>query len=218
MTLIALWLLMTVLVEETAPIRTSLAPRWRRPSRASRAVGWWPAQSTYILNEQEHYRGSVDGRIGDRTWTMHELYLRRLRDGVRAGGRVGDVLAQQGQWDVCVRERVDDELICLRTSLGFGDSLGIRVCRGCGASAIWPSLTSDWGAQHTTLGSALGGLDMAMPRERSPASTSSMVGWYPDRGCPQGRCAAAAARRHGRLQPWLRTSRSTPATTQTGRT
>lgn len=42
----------------------------------------------YILNEQEHFRSSVDVRIDDRT--LHELYLWPFADAVRAG--VGSVM------------------------------------------------------------------------------------------------------------------------------
>ncbi|KAK3689621.1 glycoside hydrolase family 3 protein [Podospora appendiculata] len=97
----------------------------------------------YILNEQEHYRGNVNVKIDDRT--MHELYLWPFADAVRAG--VGSVM--------CSYNKVNGEFACenewsnnylLKNELNFQGFV-----------------MSDWGAQKTTLSSALGGLDMAMP-------------------------------------------------------
>ncbi|KAK3321596.1 glycosyl hydrolase family 3 N terminal domain-containing protein [Apodospora peruviana] len=97
----------------------------------------------YILNEQEHYRNRMDVQIDDRT--MHELYLWPFADAVRAG--VGSVM--------CSYNKIHGDYACengwtnnylLKNELNFQGFV-----------------MSDWGAQHTTLGSALGGLDMAMP-------------------------------------------------------
>ncbi|KAK4166554.1 glycosyl hydrolase family 3 N terminal domain-containing protein [Cladorrhinum sp. PSN259] len=98
----------------------------------------------YVLNEQEHFRGSVDVRIRDRV--MHEVYLWPFVDSVRAG--VGSVMCSynkvNGSW-ACENEWTGGYL--LKKELGFKGFL-----------------MSDWGAQHTAFGSALaGGLDMAMP-------------------------------------------------------
>ncbi|KAK4192210.1 putative beta-glucosidase A [Podospora australis] len=102
----------------------------------------------YILNEQEHFRGSVDVRIDDKT--MHELYLWPFADAVKAG--VGSVMCSYNKINgtfACENEWVQNYL--LKNELGFQ---GFVI--------------SDWGAQHTTLGSALGGLDMAMPGDGGP--------------------------------------------------
>ena len=97
----------------------------------------------YILNEQEHYRNRIDVQIDDKT--MHELYLWPFADAVRAG--VGSIM--------CSYNKIHGEYACengwatnylLKNELNFQGFV-----------------MSDWGAQHTTLGSALGGLDMAMP-------------------------------------------------------
>ncbi|KAK4150111.1 beta-glucosidase [Chaetomidium leptoderma] len=102
----------------------------------------------YILNEQEHYRGNIDVRIDDRT--MHELYLWPFADAVRAG--VGSVMCSYNKINgtyACENEWTTNYL--LKNELGFQGFV-----------------MSDWGAQHTTLGSALGGLDMAMPGDGGP--------------------------------------------------
>ncbi|KAK3305783.1 glycoside hydrolase family 3 protein [Chaetomium strumarium] len=110
----------------------------------------------YILNEQEHYRGSVDVRIDDRT--MHELYLWPFADAVRAG--VGSVMCSYNRINgtyACENEWTTNHV--LKNELGFP---GFVV--------------SDWAAQHTTLGSALGGLDMAMPGDSGPLPYRSWWG------------------------------------------
>ncbi|KAK3941996.1 putative glycoside hydrolase [Diplogelasinospora grovesii] len=101
----------------------------------------------FILNEQEHYRDRIDVKMDDRT--MHELYLWPFADAVRAG--VGSVMCSYNKINgehTCENEWTTNYL--LKNELGFQ---GFVV--------------SDWGAQHTTLGSALGGLDMAMPGDGS---------------------------------------------------
>ncbi|KAK5661728.1 hypothetical protein OQA88_9828 [Cercophora sp. LCS_1] len=106
----------------------------------------------YILNEQEHYRNNISVKIDDRT--MHELYLWPFADSVRAG--VGSIM--------CSYNRIEGIYACennytmnylLKNELGFQGFV-----------------MSDWGAQKTTLGSALNGLDLAMPGDY-------MGGWRP---------------------------------------
>jgi beta-glucosidase len=110
----------------------------------------------YILNEQEHYRGSVDVRIDDRT--VHELYLWPFADAVRAD--VGSVMCSYNRINgtyTCENEWTTNYL--LKNELGFPGFV-----------------MSDWGAQHTTLGSALAGLDMAMPGDGGPLPYRSWWG------------------------------------------
>ncbi|KAL1910913.1 beta-glucosidase [Sporothrix stenoceras] len=110
----------------------------------------------YILNEQEHYRNNVDVTIDDRT--MHELYLWPFADAVRAG--VGSVM--------CSYNKINGNYSCenswtlnylLKNELNFQGFV-----------------MSDWGAQHSTVESALGGLDMAMPGDGGPRG--SIYGAY----------------------------------------
>ncbi|KAK4249994.1 beta-glucosidase [Corynascus novoguineensis] len=110
----------------------------------------------YILNEQEMYRGIIDVRIDDRT--MHELYLWPFADAVRAG--VGSIMCSYNKINgtyACENEWTSNYL--LKNELGFQGFV-----------------MSDWGAQHTTLGSALGGLDMAMPGDGGPSPYQSLWG------------------------------------------
>lgn len=90
----------------------------------------------------------MDVRIDDRT--MHEVYLWPFADAVRAG--VGSVMCSYNKINgtyACENEWIQNYL--LKGELGFKGFI-----------------MSDWGAQHTTLGSALSGLDMAMPGDGGP--------------------------------------------------
>ncbi|PSS05280.1 glycoside hydrolase family 3 protein [Coniella lustricola] len=97
----------------------------------------------YILNEQELNRDTMSSRTDDRT--MHELYLWPFADAVRAG--VASVMCSynqvNGTW-ACENDETLNQL--LKTELGFKGYV-----------------MSDWDAQHTTVGAAVGGLDMTMP-------------------------------------------------------
>ncbi|KAK4232009.1 family 3 putative glycoside hydrolase [Podospora fimiseda] len=98
----------------------------------------------FVLNEQEHLRGSVDVRIGDRE--MHEVYLWPFQDAVKAG--VGGVM--------CSYNKINGSFSCENEWTG-----GYLLKGELGFKGF---VMSDWGAQHTGLGSAVaGGLDMTMP-------------------------------------------------------
>ncbi|ERT02749.1 hypothetical protein HMPREF1624_01051 [Sporothrix schenckii ATCC 58251] len=116
--------------------------------RGMQSQGVMATAKHYILNEQEHYRNNVDVTIDDRT--MHELYLWPFSDAVRAG--VGSVM--------CSYNKINGNYSCenswtlnylLKNELNFQGFV-----------------MSDWGAQHSTVESALGGLDMVMAGEGGP--------------------------------------------------
>lgn len=97
----------------------------------------------YILNEQELNRETMSATADDRT--MHELYLWPFADAVRAG--VVSVMCSYNKINgtyACENDGALNKL--LKTELGFQGYV-----------------MSDWDAQHTTVGSAVGGLDMTMP-------------------------------------------------------
>ncbi|KAK1831265.1 putative glycoside hydrolase [Podospora conica] len=97
----------------------------------------------WILNEQETYREKVSVTVDDRT--MHELYMWPFADAVRAG--VGSVMCSYNKIEsiyACENNWTTNYL--LKNELNFQGFV-----------------MSDWGAQHTKLGSAISGLDMAMP-------------------------------------------------------
>ncbi|KAJ4422915.1 glycoside hydrolase 3 [Gnomoniopsis sp. IMI 355080] len=97
----------------------------------------------YILNEQEKNRETMSGTVDDRS--MHELYLWPFADAVQSG--VAAVMCSynkiNGTW-ACENEGSLNNL--LKTELGFKGYV-----------------MSDWNAQHSTVQSAVTGLDMTMP-------------------------------------------------------
>ncbi|KAK0749889.1 glycoside hydrolase family 3 protein [Schizothecium vesticola] len=104
----------------------------------------------WLLNEQETYREKVSVTVDDRT--MHELYMWPFADAVRAG--VGSVMCSYNKIEsiyACENNWTTNYL--LKNELNFQGFV-----------------MSDWGAQHTKLGSALSGLDMAMPGDFMSAS------------------------------------------------
>ncbi|OIW26750.1 glycoside hydrolase family 3 protein [Coniochaeta ligniaria NRRL 30616] len=110
----------------------------------------------YILNEQEHFRNSMDARVDDRT--MHEVYLWPFADAVKAG--VGSLMCSynkiNGSWS-CENEWTTNYL--LKNELNFQGFV-----------------MSDWGAQHTGPLSALAGLDMTMSGDGGPPPYRSYWG------------------------------------------
>ncbi|KAI0848821.1 glycoside hydrolase family 3 protein [Daldinia vernicosa] len=105
----------------------------------------------YVLNEQEHFRSGISSNLDDKT--MHEVYLWPFADAVRAG--VGSVMCSYNQINnsyACENSYVLNKL--LKNELGFQ---GFVV--------------TDWGAQHSSVASALAGLDMTMPGEGFGAGT-----------------------------------------------
>ncbi|KAI1737015.1 beta-glucosidase M [Xylaria scruposa] len=104
----------------------------------------------FIGNEQESYRNptagdveSVSANIDDKT--MHELYLWPFQDAVYAG--TGNVMCSYNRVNNsygCANSKTQNGL--LKTELGFQGAI-----------------TSDWGALHAGVATALAGMDMVMP-------------------------------------------------------
>ncbi|KAI9846043.1 MAG: hypothetical protein M1838_001425 [Thelocarpon superellum] len=110
----------------------------------------------YILNEQEHFRQSIEALLDGiiitdsissnaDDVTMHELYLWPFADAVRAG--VGSVM--------CSYNQVNNSYAC-QNSWTLNHLLK-------GELDFQGFVMSDWGAQHSGVGAALAGLDMNMP-------------------------------------------------------
>ncbi|KAI1816320.1 glycoside hydrolase family 3 protein [Poronia punctata] len=104
----------------------------------------------FIGNEQESYRNptaddvqSVSSNIDDKT--MHELYLWPFQDAVHAG--TGNIMCSYNRVNNsygCANSKTQNGL--LKAELGFQGAI-----------------TSDWGALHAGVASALAGMDMVMP-------------------------------------------------------
>ena len=112
-----------------------------------------------IGNEQEHFRQvgewdengweklecSISSNIGDRA--MHEIYLWPFANVIKAG--VGSVM--------CAYNKVNNTYACENSYL-LNFLLKSEL-------AFQGFVVSDWGAQHSGVGSTLAGLDMTMPGE-----------------------------------------------------
>ncbi|KAF2714693.1 glycoside hydrolase family 3 protein [Pleomassaria siparia CBS 279.74] len=97
----------------------------------------------YIGNEQEKNRETMGSNIPDRI--MHELYLWPFADAVKAN--VASVM--------CSYNKINGTYACENNGIMsklLKDELGFKGY-----------IMSDWNAQHTTSGSANGGMDMTMP-------------------------------------------------------
>lgn len=97
----------------------------------------------FIANEQELNRLTLSANVPDRV--LRELYVWPFQDAIKSN--VAAIMCSynkvNGEW-ACESDGVMNKL--LKDELGF---------RGY--------IMSDWNAQHTTVGSANGGLDMTMP-------------------------------------------------------
>jgi beta-glucosidase len=97
----------------------------------------------FLLNEQEHFREQLSSNADDKT--LHELYLWPFADAVKAG--VGSVMCSYNQLNnsyACQNSYLINHI--LKDELDFQGFV-----------------MSDWNAQHSTVASALSGLDMTMP-------------------------------------------------------
>ncbi|KAK8879261.1 beta-glucosidase M [Apiospora arundinis] len=106
----------------------------------------------FIAQEQETHRlatrsgehvEAVSSNVDDKT--IHELYLWPFADAVRAG--TGNIM--------CAEHRLNNSYACQNAKAQNGLLKGELGFQG------W--VVSDWGAQHSGVSSALGGLDVAMP-------------------------------------------------------
>lgn len=98
----------------------------------------------YALNNQENMRGFVNVNVSDRV--MREIYLKPFEEAVRRANAYGVMAAYNkvgGFW--CSENDLLQNKI-LRDEWGF---------RGI--------IISDWGGTHSTVGTAMGGLDVEMP-------------------------------------------------------
>ncbi|KAF7114984.1 hypothetical protein CNMCM5793_000754 [Aspergillus hiratsukae] len=97
----------------------------------------------WLGNEQEHFRDTISSNIPDRA--AHELYVWPFMDAVKAD--VASVMCAynkiNGTW-ACESDELNNKL--MKEELGFPGYI-----------------MSDWNAQHSTVNSAVTGLDMTMP-------------------------------------------------------
>lgn len=107
------------------------------------AAGVQPTVKHYIVNEQELNRETMSSNVDDRT--MHELYLWPFADAVHAN--VASIM--------CSYNKINGTWACENDSILNGlakEELGFRGY-----------IMTDWNAQHSTVESAVAGLDLTMP-------------------------------------------------------
>jgi beta-glucosidase len=97
----------------------------------------------YAANNQENARNTISAEIDDRT--MREIYLPAFESAIKQGGAASVM---------CSYNRLGGTYACENKELLDG-----YLRRDWGFDGF---VTSDWGATHSTVGSALAGLDMEM--------------------------------------------------------
>lgn len=111
------------------------------------AAGVQAVAKHYVDNEQEHNRTTESSNVNDRA--QHELYVAPFLRSVQAG--VVSVMCSYNQINetyACENDRTLNQI--LKDELGFKGYV-----------------MSDWGAHHSTVASAIHGLDMSMPGDGS---------------------------------------------------
>lgn len=98
----------------------------------------------YALNNQENMRGYVNVNISERA--MREIYLTPFEMAVKRANAYGVMAAYNKVWGHWISENALLQNYILRDEWGFK---GIII--------------SDWGGTHSTVGAAIGGLDVEMP-------------------------------------------------------
>ena len=98
----------------------------------------------YALNNQENMRGFVNVNVSERA--IREIYLKPFEMAVRQANAYGVMAAYNKVWGRWCSENDLLQNHILRNEWGF---------RGI--------IISDWGGTHSTVGAAMGGLDVEMP-------------------------------------------------------
>ncbi|KAF4122041.1 beta-glucosidase [Geosmithia morbida] len=109
---------------------------------AIQAAGVQATIKHFIANEQETSRMIISSNVDDKT--MHEIYLWPFYDAVHAGVAAA----------MCSYNKIDGTWAC------ESDIMDKFLKRQLGFKGY---IMSDWTAQHSTVKSALAGLDMSMP-------------------------------------------------------
>ena len=112
-------------------------------TKGSQDAGTAVCLKHFAVNNQELNRGSVNAVVDERT--LREIYLKPFEAGVREGGAMAVMTAYNKVNGFYCSENAHLNNDILRDEWGFK---GLTV--------------SDWGGTHSTMGAALGGLDVQM--------------------------------------------------------
>ena len=98
----------------------------------------------FAVNSQENMRGFINAQISERA--LREIYLTPFEMAVKNANAMGVMAAYNKVWGEWCSENFNLQNNILRTEWGFK---GLII--------------SDWGGTHSTVGAAVGGLDVEMP-------------------------------------------------------
>lgn len=98
----------------------------------------------FAVNSQENMRGFINAQISERA--LREIYLTPFEMAVKKGNAMGVMAAYNKVWGEWCSENFNLQNTILRNEWGFK---GLII--------------SDWGGTHSTVGAAVGGLDVEMP-------------------------------------------------------
>ena len=98
----------------------------------------------FAVNSQENMRGFINAQISERA--LREIYLTPFEMAVKRANAMGVMAAYNKVWGEWCSENFNLQNTILRNEWGFK---GLII--------------SDWGGTHSTVGAAVGGLDVEMP-------------------------------------------------------
>lgn len=98
----------------------------------------------FAVNSQENMRGFINAQISERA--LREIYLTPFEMAVKKANAMGVMAAYNKVWGEWCSENFNLQNTILRNEWGFK---GLII--------------SDWGGTHSTVGAAVGGLDVEMP-------------------------------------------------------
>ncbi|MBR3716692.1 MAG: glycoside hydrolase family 3 C-terminal domain-containing protein [Bacteroidaceae bacterium] len=98
----------------------------------------------FAVNSQENMRGFINAQISERA--LREIYLTPFEMAVKKANAMGVMAAYNKVWGEWCSENFNLQNAILRNEWGFK---GLII--------------SDWGGTHSTVGAAVGGLDVEMP-------------------------------------------------------
>lgn len=130
--------------------------------KAAQANGVACCQKHFFLNNQEKWRFGVNVNVSERA--IEEIYLPAFKKAVVEGG-LWTIMGSYNKW--------------LNTYCCENDSLLNKILKG--KWGFDGAVVSDWGGVHTTMGAALGGLDIEMGTDTNGKTEDRSKGYNHNR-------------------------------------